>query len=97
MDTIRIEDWIVIENPFTGQSHLSGNVYGHPTYRDGISVVTSPVTGGNSKEKIITTLSGSRYILGKVNEEYEKTFPNAEERVWKAILMMEVADNAQNN
>ena len=94
---IRIEDWAVIESPFTGETHLSGKVYGHPTYRDGVSVVSSSIVGGNAKEKVIITMSGSHYTLGQVNENYEKIFPNAEERVWKAIQMMEVANNAQNN
>jgi hypothetical protein len=97
METILIEEWALIDNPLTGQTHLQGKVYSHPTYRDGIVVVTSPIIGGNAKEKIVNTFSGSHYLLGKVNEDYEKMFPDAEARVLKQIQMMEIANHAQSN
>jgi hypothetical protein len=49
----------VLENPFTGESHLAGKVFDHPTIRDGLRVISSAVKGGSSKDRVIITASGS--------------------------------------
>lgn len=97
METIKLEEWLVIENPYTGESHLAGKVFGHPMVRDGLRIISSPIRGGSSKNKLIITASGSYYSLGEINEEYGKQYPDAEAQVWKAVLLMEIAKNAQNN
>ncbi len=83
---MKLENWSVAE---TGDGYtpperrfpiLQGNVFGHPgRHEDGKLISTSPIIKlVNGK---ILTKSGSEYELGKIDEEYEKCFPNARQRL----------------
>lgn len=45
---------------------LVGIVFNHPTYKDGETIATSPLEGGDPvvAEGIVTTVTGSQYLLG---------------------------------
>lgn len=46
---------------------LVGIVFNHPTYKDGETIATSPLEGSDPavSEGIVTTVTGSQYLLGK--------------------------------
>lgn len=50
--------------------HLHGIVYGHPTRRDGVTVVTSHVVDVRGRR--VRTESGSEYELGEPHPEYAR-------------------------
>jgi hypothetical protein len=91
---VRIENWCVTplgRSPYTPpecEAHgLGGNVYGHPDFEDGASVTTTEgvsvrVEGDNA---IVTTRSGREYLLGQIDPEYERQFPNARSRLIKSF------------
>ena len=86
----KLESWSVIAgevSPYTApeliRPKLHGKVYGHPRFTDGDEVTTSPFL--RAEGEVIITASGTRYELGEVDPQYEKTYPNARERVFKTI------------
>jgi len=75
MNEVRIENWSVCHSkgglydpPEMWQPCLSGNVYGHPRKPDGHSVSTSPIVDVNGR--LITTATGTIYLLGQVDPLY---------------------------
>lgn len=40
---VRLENWHALVSP-KGQIHLHGQAYGHPMFRDGEQVTTTPIT-----------------------------------------------------
>lgn len=63
--------------------HLEGQVTNHPRFPSGHPVTTSRVIGyveDNETGLLVLTKSGSAYQLGQVDPDYEKAFPNAEQR-----------------
>lgn len=62
-------------SPQTYLFRFIGTAFGHPKYEDGTPIKTGRVL--NYKSGIFTTISGSQYILGKVNDEFEFQYPNA--------------------
>ena len=74
-----LDNWVPVkfQNP-----SFSGEVYGHPKFKDGERIITGNVVG--FKDGVFKTYSGSLYSLGKVLKEYENEFPNAKERVLEA-------------
>lgn len=89
---MRLKNWSITSDidarfiaPEMMHYHLQGNVYGHPRFGDGYSVITSRIIEindkGNYKEAI--TRSGSVYELHKedVDKEAEKQFQNYYERL----------------
>lgn len=79
-NTIRIEDWAIVDG-----KRFNGNVYGHPSFPDGKLVWTSTIVGYDEDTNIFTTYSGSKYKLGKVRDDYEQAYPNAQERVMRHL------------
>ena len=84
-----LENWSFGSNdphaaPEADPPTLFGEVYGHPRHVDGKEIRTSTIVGIEEEETIVTE-SGSRYILGKVRPEYEDAFPDAKNRIIKAI------------
>lgn len=82
----RLENWsFVTDNPFSapelGRHMFHGFVYGHPKFDDGAEITTSYVV--SQKNGIFKTQSGSEYVLGVVNPEYEVSFPDAYNRLLK--------------
>lgn len=66
--TVQLTQWAVVlssENPFTAPEatpiRLSGFAHGHPGFKDGDTVTTSPVVAANGRR--ITTESGRVYEL----------------------------------
>lgn len=75
MDTktpIRLEQWAITGNPYrdpeAGGQRLSGEVYGDPRACDGKRCLTSPIAAVDGR--VITTMSGTRYVLGEPAPEY---------------------------
>jgi len=74
----RIIDWSVVgrRTPYMAPecmtSHLQGNVYNHPSpdVSNGDFVTTSNMV--DSSGVVVTTSSGTKYILGTVNDDYLK-------------------------
>jgi hypothetical protein len=72
---------------------LHGNVHGHPRHLDGKEVTTSRIVG--RRGNVFVTMSGSEYVLVTVDPRYEKQYPNAPERMLKAVNELpNVAGNA---
>jgi hypothetical protein len=98
MNEIRLENWSVVTDadPYKAPeqlvSRLHGQAFGHPRFADGSEVTTSRVMGcSESKDHLaIVTGSGSHYVLGEVDPDYEERYPNARERFWKSLLVLEV-------
>lgn len=97
---ILLEDWSIIydENekytaPELIHFILHGRVYNHPKFNDGEWVQTSYICGFDTKTKAIITRSGSKYLLGQVNNEYEKIFPNAKNRILKSLIAPHSEEN----
>lgn len=90
MTPIRIENWAVHSDgspylaPELHSKFLSGEVFGHPCFQDGEFVNTSPIIG--TKDGVVITRSGSRYVLGAVKTDYEDAYPGARERLLKAFI-----------
>ncbi len=90
---MRLENWGLccgqaLRNPYMAPElqkiYLCGTVYGHPNHQDGKFITTSRVIAVRKKghrETMVDTRSGSVYVLGTVDPEYEKLFPNALQRV----------------
>ena len=83
-DFILIEDWAIVFNS-DNDPCLSGKVQNHPRFEKDKFVRTSRIVVRNKKEKYIETYSGNKYKLGKVNEDYEKQYPNVLERIFNII------------
>lgn len=75
----RLESWLFLASsdpylaPELNTPKLVGRVYGHPDqarHPDGKQVQTSAVTLFN--RGVVITLSGSRYRLGTVNEDFAR-------------------------
>lgn len=49
---------------------LQGTVYGHPSIRDGQSMVSSKIV--EIKARKVWTQSGTKYRLGRIDPEYRK-------------------------
>lgn len=86
----RLENWSFIVrsgDPYTApeliSGQLAGNVYNHPRFKDGEPVVTSLVVKEENGK--VVTYSGSRYELGEPNPAYEQQFPDAKNRLMKAL------------
>lgn len=96
-----LENWSVVyhvNSPYDAPElwgrALHGFVYGHPRIPDGKEVTTSKIVG-ISERKILTN-SGTAYTLGKVDEKYEKLFPNALERLFNALLTNNTLAHKEN-
>jgi len=61
---------------------LSGTVYDHPCFDDGVHITTSELV--DYEDDVFVTHSGSRYTLGEPAADYEARFPNAYARIVKA-------------
>jgi len=71
----KLENWSVgnrVSSPYLppelGYHYLQGNVYGNPKFTEGEYVNTSAIV--SSEGRIVTTKSGSKYELGKIESEY---------------------------
>ena len=93
-EPIRMENWSVVscDSPYTAPellvARLHGKVFGHPRFPNGAEVTTSRVAGCSEVEDHleIVTGSGSHYVLGEVDPNYEKSYPDARERLWRSLL-----------
>ena len=78
LPTTRIIDWEVVgqrtpyQAPEAMTAHLQGYVYNHPSDKvsDGDFVTTSEMV--DSSGVVVTTKSGTEYILGTINDGYHK-------------------------
>lgn len=78
---------VVSVDPYMAPEHvkiyLNGDVYGHPNFADATNITTSSIVSVDSETGTVTTKSGSRYVLGSVDVEYEKIYPGAFQRLMK--------------
>lgn len=80
---IRIENWSILldfeDEEYTSPQNyflsFAGMAYGHPKFEDGTGIKTSRIV--SYKRGIFKTASGSAYVLGNVNPDYEIKYPNA--------------------
>jgi len=83
----KLEKWFIIDTKFDlskpKSTHLMGVVYGHPVFKDGEFIQTSPVI--RIDKDTITTKSGSRYVLGESDPDYEALYPDARKRLYEAM------------
>ena len=81
MGTILLNNWCIIddEEKYTSPQNyflrFIGISFGHPAFEDGTAIKTGRII--SYKNGVFTTGSGSQYILGKVNDEYEINYPHA--------------------
>ena len=86
---VRIENWSVggydpYQPPECQVPRLHGKVYNHPNHDDGKEVNTSRIHDATFKNGEVYVRTTSRvYLLGEVDPEYEKAYPNAKERMVK--------------
>lgn len=87
----QLENWSIISStidpykaPELSKPALRGNVFGHPRFEDGKLIHTSSIAG-ITKENHILTHSGSKYMLGEIDSEFDEMYPNAKERLIKSL------------
>jgi len=72
----RLENWsmFVDPNPYLApelqRGHLTGTVYGNPSFEDGASITTSYIIEINVRKGYAKTRSGSEYVLGNPHPEW---------------------------
>jgi len=76
MKKARLENWSC------GYKFLQGNVYNHPNFVNGKNVHTSKVIG-KIGDKVLT--KNTLYLLGEIDPEYERLYPNARERLFNSL------------
>lgn len=82
-----IENWGMIANPranpYTAPElitmHLTGN------RSDGAKDIVTSAIMDISEDNRVTTRSGTIYILGEPDPQYEKMFPNAKQRIFEIL------------
>jgi hypothetical protein len=82
---MRIENWSLVAPLYSAPEeggYIKGNVYDNPKFPDGHHVVTSAVVNIDPIAKTVTTRSGSVYKLGAVDADWDKEYPDAENRFW---------------
>lgn len=62
---------------------MFGDVSGHPSFEDGQEILTTRVVSKTGS--VVTTASGTKYLIGEPAPEYEKRFPGSKERFLKAL------------
>ena len=73
---VQLNNWAVVhsQDPFLAPEqrglHLTGDVEGHPKFPNGKRVCTSEVK--DFKGRVITTESGTEYLLGDPSPEYRE-------------------------
>jgi hypothetical protein len=89
---MKLENWAIAydtDDPYLApelrRCYLAGEIYGSSKFKDGTNILISNIVDCIEEKEEIITLSGNRYKLGKVKEEYEKAFPNAKERLLKVL------------
>jgi len=92
VNEIKIDNWAVVgRDPYLAPelqtNHLIGTVTNHPAHEDGREVKTSRIVGMEEPD-IVITVSGSRYVLGEIDPEYEAEYPNARERLFDSLRRM---------
>lgn len=86
---MKLDNWALVsipdpyKPPETMKQYLHGEVSGNPKFVNGSSITTSRFVGITRKDGKYygRTNSGSLYELGHVNPEYEKTYPDALNRL----------------
>ena len=89
---VHIENWSIIQMikteydaPETAKLYFAGNVYGHSFFEDGHKIITSRITSFNPEKNSFHPFSGTEYVLGKVDEDYETQYPNAYNRLIRSL------------
>ena len=86
--TVRIENWSIAFHPGDGDGYtppeclpprLHGFVYGYPNKPDGHEVTTSIIKNYDFTTNEVVCFS-RKYVLGKVDPNYEEKYPNALQR-----------------
>lgn len=91
MNIVRIENWKVVVRgdsyiaPELMDQCLHGNVFGHPKKPDGSEVTTSAIVGWDANTRTVITKSGTHYLCGEIDPEYEKVYPDARQRMVNSL------------
>lgn len=87
---LRLENWSIgiggddiYLAPELQPKYLHGLVYGHPKFNDGEEINTSSIVRIDKDREMVLTYSGSEYVLGDIDPEYEKQFPDAKNTLFK--------------
>jgi len=86
---MKLENWSIVPKPDPykppefWKQYINGDVYDHPYRPDGQNITTSQIVG--MTKTVFKTRSGSEYEIGTVSEEYERQFPDARNRAYKAL------------
>lgn len=87
---MKLEHWRVISRVESGLPspdkypiHLQGIVAGHGFIPDGRHITTSRVVSRRGNQ--VVTRSGSAYELGRIDDSYERLYPNARERLLQSL------------
>ena len=84
--TIKITNWSVAgeNSPYLApeliQIRLNGEVYNHPKFKDGSEITTSIIKKADGLK--ITTQSGSKYLLDKIDPKYKKWIDKNYNKPW---------------
>lgn len=73
----KLNNWAVVAY---GKVALIGEVEGHPSRKDGTTIVTSACIG--KFNGCIVTSNGSHIELGEPKDDYARMFPDAKERLF---------------
>jgi hypothetical protein len=69
----RLENWSVAAGTYDAPEFggsLHGEVFENPRFQDGEKILTSKIADANEDTRVVTTKSGSQYLLGDPNPEY---------------------------
>ena len=83
---------IVLDNFAVRKTHrpgfkITGYVYGHTNdkFPDGSGIVTSNPVEFDRVSRVITTRSGTKYKLGRIDPAYAATYSDAENRLFQTL------------
>ncbi len=85
--SVRSRPWGQFESPEQEGSCLYGLIVGHSLHRDGREVLTSRLAG--RRANCVVTSSGSEYELGEIDPAYERTYPEARQRLLASLEPLE--------
>ncbi len=87
-----LNNWCVVaHNPYKAPEEqskcISGTVTGSEKFDDGATIITSSIKSATQDADgvvSVTTYTGSVYVLGVVDPNYEQLYPGAKERLLKS-------------
>jgi hypothetical protein len=72
MKTYRLENWDMLRCPNTDNSHVGGQIYGHPDYKDGTWVMSSHVLWQDNEKHLVQTHCTGLLQLGEMSDKMKQ-------------------------